>query len=122
MSEHQQEVKRLADLVRTYRMDIDPATVEELVGSILDNYRPCVEWTDETPEPDPFHEDVRRRMGGYRYIAARLRVGAESFKYIGTIPARGPRSGPEIDKFKDHIRHRLGHAVARWADGQKEGS
>jgi hypothetical protein len=121
MNAHEQEIERLAELLvnEEARRDVrmENWRHSEVVRLILDNYRPQVEWKDETPPADPWSDDLRRRYGGFRFITARLRFGGRLFKYQGMMSRDARHDQRELDHLKRHIRLKLGLAVVEWADG-----
>lgn len=107
MKAHDDEVKRIADVVRRYRPDIDVDSVEGLVRGILNEYHPRIEWSIETFDTSmPFD---------YPFKVARAQIGSRVFDFKGRIHPRMTQE--ETDgRYKDNIRTHLGKAVAKWMD------
>jgi hypothetical protein len=121
MNAHDQEIERLTRLleqeeaVRDVR--VENWRRSEIVRLILDNYQPRVEWKSETPSAEPWSSDTRRRLGDFSFITARLRFGGRRFESQGMTSRRVRGNQQELDRFKRHIRLKLGLAVVEWADG-----
>jgi hypothetical protein len=113
---HDQEVIRLASLLRKHRYDV--LTIEDCIGivyDLLENYRPRVEWEDVTPDADLYSDDPYRRLSGVRYVSAATRLGGREFKYVQRLMGR-PLSVEQEESFKLYILRHLGVAVAGWME------
>lgn len=127
MTKHDDEVARLAIILDHDQglwgwglpgqpPRLDPRVWQQIVTTVLDNYKPRVEWKMiAAPSDDEQRLNPTLRPFPFRQI--RLRVGARVFDYKQMI---SPRDNPENPQLKRHLLTALGRAVAEWADGKEE--
>jgi hypothetical protein len=117
MSAHQEEIERIANLLDQQVTEVWPPSGSAIVAFVLDNYRPRIEWTDETPDPDPNSDDLFQRIGGMRYLTAVVRVGPRKFRFTGRLHAGMKDADAYVENYKHQIVTTLGRSMARWMDG-----